>query len=658
MSVWVTEDVMRLCLRFCSRRSLWQQRNFPMTTSIKDTCFPSQQLAHIWDPRKSQTSLSKSVISSVRFYSQDRSPSDEVEETKSSLPSEVQFDETPSELRQTVSPFYDHLQRCASPSAVLDLTCLYSPSTQQISNCFTHMWSTTKKMSEEQRHYELQLMFDHPDFDTLLQKAMNTVGHIPNDNLTYCLLSMVKLGVSHRSRVVETYLRTCQEKLNSFDEKSLSVLASCLEHMKSSSNVDALKEGVRLIVETRLPGIETVMALQTMMRLLGKDAPKDLKRKLEKKALSMTDQFSPPNDQHMIITMATMGFYSKPLLDICSEKITDNLHGISFSRLYKLLQSYKELRYRDVILLTSIVEYVTSTLDKWTNKQVLLILSVFEDLAFCPDALMEAYAEKVIANPDILTLKDLLCILKVYSSLAYDLKHQRQQFLDSLSQALSSYLPKMSGLMLLKAVYYLCLLGHFPSALLEQLLQSSTLEQLEGSKFLKSRERMFQTVDLCLRLDRPPLPQPLTVPTSVMGDPTPSSLSVNQQLSQGLQSVLSNEAHTVLQEMVLVENIYLIDGIVTKPLPNQTSGTEASSCAGVEGSPAESSQRIAVIYTPQSGFCYGTSKPRGPLALKIRHLKILGYTPVLVTEQELQSDEERTETLRGLIFPEHKRSKT
>lgn len=69
---------------------------------------------------------------------------------------------------------------------------------------------------------------------------------------------------------------------------------------------------------------------------------------------------------------------------------------------------------------------------------------------------------------------------------------------------------------------------------------------------------MFQTVDLCLRLDRPPLPRPLAVPPSVLGDPTPRSPSVNQWLSQGLQSVLGDQADTVLQEMVMVENFYLI----------------------------------------------------------------------------------------------------
>lgn len=38
----------------------------------------------------------------------------------------------------------------------------------------------------------------------------------------------------------------------------------------------------------------------------------------------MTDQFTLPNTQYMISTMATMGFYSKPLLDACSKKIIGN----------------------------------------------------------------------------------------------------------------------------------------------------------------------------------------------------------------------------------------------------------------------------------------------------------------------------------------------
>lgn len=86
--------------------------------------------------------------------------------------------------------------------------------------------------------------------------------------------------------------------------------------MDSSPNVDALKEGMRygtqqhrslrltlrahrvlpprrrLVVEVQLPRIKGVVALQTMMRLLGKDAPQELKSKLEVSLRFPTDSSS------------------------------------------------------------------------------------------------------------------------------------------------------------------------------------------------------------------------------------------------------------------------------------------------------------------------------------------------------------------------------
>ncbi|XP_070712056.1 FAST kinase domain-containing protein 2, mitochondrial [Pempheris klunzingeri] len=666
MSVWLTEEVVKLGVRFCSRRFLWQQRSFLLTASIKGPSFSCQRLSHVSATRKSHTCLNRSPASSVRFYSQGEDL-EEKEHLSSSLaesspPAKIQSDRKPTWQRQIRNYFWNQLQNCRSPSDVLDLTSHCVPSVREVSNCLTHMWTTTKKMSEEQRRYELQLMFEHPEFDGLLEKAMKNVAYMRNEDLVYSFIGMVKLGVSQHSRVVQTFLRVCQEKLNDFDDKGLSILASCLEHMQDSPNVAALKEGMRLVVKTRLPRIKNVMSLQIMMRLLGKEAPLELKRELERKALSMTDQFSLPNTQYMISTMAAMGFYSKPLLNICSVKIRENLNGIPFNRLFTVLLSCKELHYRDIDLLTAISDYISSTIDIWNQKQVILFLTVYESLAFCPTAIMEVFAERVIANPDALTLKDLLSVLKVYSSFNYDLQQQRQQFLDSLSGVLDSYLLKMSGFELLKAVYRLSQLGHFPSAPLEQLLESSTLEQFKTANkttMLRSRQiqRMFQTVHLCLCLDRPPLPRPLTVPPSVLGDPIPTS-SANPWLLQGLRGLLEDQADAVLQEGVVVENFYLLDGVISKALPSPTSVAEAS--AGEECSPAESSQRIAVICTTQSGFCYDTSIPRAYLAMKIRHLKNLGYHPVLVMEKDLHAvpEEKTTEFLRGLIFPEHHKPDT
>ncbi|XP_047432087.1 FAST kinase domain-containing protein 2, mitochondrial [Mugil cephalus] len=652
MSLWMTEEAVRWGMRVCSRSFPWQQRGFLGTTSVQDSSSPRRRLCHIWASTQSQNISSKSVVSPARFYSNGFSSSDELEESKRLSYSPANSDRVAA---WKASPLLSQLPSCGSPSDVLDLATQLPPTFREVSNCLDRMWTTTKKMTEEQRRHELRLMFEHPALDAFLQKAMKLVGGMRISDMTYSLLSMIGLGVPEKSRVIQTFLRACQERLNDFDEKNLSILATCLDQLEDSPSVNTLKEGVKLIVKTRLPTIKNVFSLQTMICLLGKDVPPDLKRALERKALSMTEQFSVTNAQHMFSTMASTGFYSKPLLSFCSTKILENLNGVPFNTMFRLLQSCKELLYRDADLLNGISDHVASTIDVWTNKQLVLFLFLYDHLNFCPTALMEAFSEKVIANPEALTLKNLLCVLKVYSSLNYDLQHRRQQFLDSLSQVLDSYLPKMSGFELLKAVYCLCLLGHFPSAPLEQLLQSGALEQLAASNF-RGRDRMFQTVDLCLRIDRPQLPRPLSVPASLLGDLSPGNPSVSSRVLQFLQGALHDQARATLQEMVVVERFYLVDGVITKPLTNRSSETEAS--AGDGCSPAESSQRIAAIYVPPSGFCSGTSTPRGHLATKIRHLKILGYTPVLITEQDLKSvsEESAADFLWERIFPERRAS--
>jgi len=180
MSVWMTEEAWKWSLRFCCRKSLWQQRGFLATASSQDTSFPSQPHARIWGPRLNRLCPSRRLASAVRFYSQGRNHSGELEgdnHANSKLTelypaAEIQFDETDSEQKQRRSPFFDHLQRCGSPADVLDLTCKYSPTGRQVSNCLTQMWSSMKKMSEDQRRYELQLMFEHPTWKTFKRKKV------------------------------------------------------------------------------------------------------------------------------------------------------------------------------------------------------------------------------------------------------------------------------------------------------------------------------------------------------------------------------------------------------------------------------------------------------------------------------------------------------
>jgi len=128
--------------------------------------------------------------------------------------------------------------------------------------------------------------------------------------------------------------------------------------------------------------------------------------------------------------------------------------------------------------------------------------------------------------------------------------------------------------------------------------------------YLANQEWMFQTVNLCLRIEHPVLPQPLTVPPTAMGAPVLDSGAVIPELSQCLQSVMEDQANTTLQERVLLLGFYfigkhcleyfficlfyrlhlpplakitevfrlwLVDGVITKPLPSETDSGGAES---------------------------------------------------------------------------------
>ncbi|KAM9820373.1 FAST kinase domain-containing protein 2, mitochondrial [Neosynchiropus ocellatus] len=632
MSVWLSREILKRCVRIRSHRFSWNV--LPRISPL----FNAQDRRHV----------EFSKPSSVRFYS---GIIEEPGEPTASSQSHAK--ENPGRLlSKPRSPYIDLLLRCSSPSDVLDLTCKYALTADQVGKSLSQMWTVSKAMSEDQRRYELRLMFDHPAFEKLLQTAIKSLKSMKVDGVVYSLLALVKLGVPQRSRVVQIFLLTCQEKLNSFDGKCLSILATTLEHMERSENIDALKSGMRLIVETHLPQMQNVSGLQTLMRVMGKDAPPALKWRMQKKVLSMSDDFSLPNTQYMLRTMAATGLQSKPLMDVCSKKVLEHLCGIPCNRLLGVLHAYKDLRYKDCSFLMSVSDHLASSFDAWTIKEVILLLSLFEEMVFSPPALMAAFAERVIQNPKALALRDVLCVIRVYSSLNVDLAENRQQFLGSLDEVLEDYLPKMSAYELLKTVYCFCLLGHFPLAPLKMLLRDGTLETLESSdpKFLKWHQKMGTTVSLCLRLDQPVLPELASVPTSLLREPLVASKPGHPTLVRVLRCVAGSQQEVTLQEAVLVENVYHVDCVVTKPLSRTR---VADSSGSTERPPVDGAKRIAVLCPPQRQFCLGTSHPRGPLAVEVRHLKSLGYDTLLVSEQQLQSEETLTDFLREHIFPEH-----
>ncbi|CAM5090141.1 unnamed protein product [Natator depressus] len=549
--------------------------------------------------------------------------------------------------RSQSQQFFDDLQKCTSPCDVLDLVSKSAISEKHCSNCFTTMWVLTKKLSEDQKRYEKQLMVEHPAFMQLCQRLMQESRSMWCDDLVYSLHAVVKLGVSQNTRLVQTLLRVSQERLNEFDDRCLSVVSTTLATMEKSRNVDALQAGLQLLVEQRIPKISNIFMLQSMMKCIGKDAPLSLKRKFENRVLKELDHLTPLNAQHMFSALAAMNHCSMPILDACSNKIIESIHGTPFWQLIHVLRSCSILRYRNVVLYSAIANYVTSAIYMWGTKQIVLFLSAFEGLRFRPVELMDILAEKVTSHPESLNLKDILSILRVYSLLNHVPKCQNQEFLESLNSALNKYLTRISNVDLLKAVYSFCVLKYLPQPALSQLLQGDNINELLKSDGLnkEQNEMMLHCVNMCLELDSPPsFTKPATVFINKPSSPLVSDLP---EVQEALLKLLGDER--MVQQNIQLPHGYSIDFEIKmdadrkKVLPV----TEVDDPADVPNV-----QRVAVLCAPPSAFCFGTRHPRGKLAMKMRHLKALGYHVILVHYQEFKKlkKEEAIECLKGEIY--------
>lgn len=101
-------------------------------------------------------------------------------------------------------------QECNSLSDVLD-TFSRAPKFPS-SNYFSAMWTIAKRMSNEQRRFEKQLMFNHPAFHQLCGQMMREAKIMRCDHLLFGLHAVVKLGIPQNTLLVQTLLRVVQVK--------------------------------------------------------------------------------------------------------------------------------------------------------------------------------------------------------------------------------------------------------------------------------------------------------------------------------------------------------------------------------------------------------------------------------------------------------------
>lgn len=516
-------------------------------------------------------------------------------------------------------------QECNSLSDVLDI---FSKAPRfPSSNYFSAMWIVAKRMSSDQKRFEKQLMFNHPVFSQLCEQAMREAKIMHYDDLLFSLHAIVKLGIPQNTLLVQTLLRVVQERINECDEKCLSVLSTVLEAMEPCKNVDVLRAGFRMLVDQQVWKIERVFTLQTVMKCIGKDAPVGLKRKLEMKALKELDQFSVLNSQHMFKVLAAMNHRSIILLNECSKTVTSNIHGCPFKILISILQSCRDLRYFNIDLLKGIADYVTTTFDIWKLKQVLFLLILFESFGFRPVGLMDLFMKKAADESGSLNVKNLVCILYVYSSLNHVYKCQTHRFLEIMASALTGSLHHISSENLLNVVCSFCLLNHFPLALINQLFQKDTISDLLTSGDVEKHVLKLCMVTACLKLDDAPYPKNIDL---VLPEPPSTVLCPNAKVAKVLSSLLGEGCFS---KSIQLPHNYYIDFEIRM----DTNRSQVLPFSEVDVVTSDTDiQRVAILCIPKSAYCLDSTHPKGNLALKMRHLKAMGFRVILVHNWEME----------------------
>ncbi|XP_063174028.1 FAST kinase domain-containing protein 2, mitochondrial [Candoia aspera] len=524
--------------------------------------------------------------------------------------------------------FFSDLQKCVSPCDVLDLAARSPVSSKYVSNCFSAMWMLKKKTLKSQNYDETKLVLEHPQFQQLCQCVMDEAKYMDSNDLAYSLLAVVKLGVPQNTRLVQTLLRTCQERLNEFNDRCISVVANTLKDMEKGKNVEALQFGLQLLLEEKVHKISNVFILQTIMRSIGKDVPLKLKRNLENKILSLMGEFTVPNAFQMFTVLGEMDYLSVAILNACSKTVIENLEGTPFLKLLNVLKIGRQLRYQNRILYSALADYVASVFYTWNRNEVILLLSAFENLGVHPVKLMDKFLEEVMLHPESLNLKEVIIILRAYSNLNHLPSGQNQEFLDNLNSILNKHLHEIADMDLLRTIYSFCLCGYLPQLALNQLLQEEILNDLVESG---RNQNMLSVINVCLELDGNSSMKSTILSEKVSSLPKKILDFSHPEVQEALLRLLGNE--NLFQSNVQLTQGYSLDFEILIDTNRQIAltSTEADQLRD-----ESNLKRIAVLCPSTSAFSIPSGHPKGKLAMKIRHLNQLGYQVILVFYKELQ----------------------
>ncbi|KAF3829017.1 hypothetical protein GH733_003281, partial [Mirounga leonina] len=192
-----------------------------------------------------------------------------------------------------------------------------------------------------------------------------------------------------------------------------------------------------------------------------------------------------------------------------------------------------------------------------------------------------------------------------------------------LATSLTGYLHHIFSENLLNAVCSFCLMNHFPMALINPLLQKDVINELLMSGNERNAHKLC-ILAACLKLD-------ISCQNTVDLAPPPllsTALYPNVKVADALSSLLGEGYFSKNRQLT---HNYHIDFEVRMDINR----SQLLPFSDVVTSAADT-QGVAVLCVPRSTYCLDLAHPRGFLAMKMRHLKVMGFHVILVRNWEVE----------------------
>ncbi|XP_073074350.1 FAST kinase domain-containing protein 2, mitochondrial-like isoform X8 [Manis javanica] len=237
-------------------------------------------------------------------------------------------------------------QECNSLVDVLDK---YSEVPRYLSNNYlSAMWSIAKRMSEDQKRFEKQLMFSHPSFSQLCEQTMREAKVMPFNQLLFSLHAVVKLGIPQNTLLVQTLLRVVQMKalrdLGKFSTLNSQHMFEVLAAMNHRS-ILLLNECSKMVIDNiyGCPLKVLINILQSCKELRYYNLY--LFKGIADYVATTFDIWKLKHVISLLILFANLGFRHTGLMDLLKKKVIDEPDCLNIKNIVPILHVYSSLNH-------------------------------------------------------------------------------------------------------------------------------------------------------------------------------------------------------------------------------------------------------------------------------------------------------------------------